>query len=74
MATIALSIVIPDAQVPRVQDAIRGLYNMPTATNAELIEKLRQETISTVKSLVLRWERQQAVATAENAVYNVDAT
>jgi len=47
---------------------------MPTATNAELIEKLRQETISTVKSLVLRWERQQAVATAENAVYNVDAT
>ena len=74
MAILNLSITVPDAQVSRVQDAARGIFEMPAATNPEIIEKLRQETILMVKGIVLRWEKRQAITTAENAPYIVDAT
>lgn len=75
MAVINLAITIPDAQVTRVQEAIRGTFELPpTATNPELIEKLRQETLLMIKRMVLNWEKRLAVTNAENASYDVDAT
>jgi len=72
MAVLNLSITIPDVQLPRIQEAARNAWG--PMTNAEIVERLRQETIQTLKGLVHRYERNLAVSTAENASYDLDAT
>jgi len=73
MAVLNFSITIPDAQVSRVQTAIKGYLGDPNMTNAAAIEGLRQELISRIKEVVLRQERAAAIAAAESGNYNVDA-
>jgi len=74
MATLNFSITIPDAQVTRAQDAIKGYLGDPLMTNASAIEGLRQEFITRIKEIILRRERAAAIVAAEVADYSLDAT
>lgn len=82
MATLNLSVAIPDAQLPRVQAATRAFYGQVETspgvfrdmTNAEIVERLRQEVILTIKGIVHRHEKAVLVAAAEAPIADVDAT
>lgn len=82
MATINLSITVPDAQLPRVQTAARATFGrvddgaggLRDMTNAEIVERLRQEVISMIKQLAQRSERKAAVLAAEAPIIDVSAT
>lgn len=82
MATVNLSIVVPDAQLARVQAAARSTFGqiddgaggLRDMTNAEIVERIRQEVILMVKALVLKAERRVLVQAAEAPITTVDAT
>lgn len=80
MAVIDLSINIPNAQIPRfiagmrasfgkVDDGAGGLRDM---TQAELIERVRQSVIQTLRERVRTAEREEAIRAA--AQPELDAT
>jgi hypothetical protein len=74
MAVLNFSITIPDAQTARAQIAIKAYLGDPLMTNAAAIEGLRQQFIARIKEIVLAHERAAAIAAAEAATYNMDAT
>lgn len=82
MAVLNLSVTIPDAQLPRVQNATRATFGqVPDGaggfrdmTNAEIVERIRQEVIQMLKGIVRRHERAALVAAAEAPIVDVDAT
>jgi hypothetical protein len=74
MAVLNFSITVPDAQVTRVQTALKAYLGNPAMTNPEVVEGLRQEFIARIKEIVVRQEREAAIAAAEAANYSVDAT
>lgn len=82
MATINLSVTVPDAQLPRVQTAARltfgqvpdGSGGFRDMTNTEIVERIRQEVILMLKQLVFRSERQVAIAAAEQPPADLSAT
>jgi hypothetical protein len=74
MAVLNFSITVPDAQVSRVQTAIKSYLGDPGMTNAAAVEGMRQQFIARVKEIVVAHEKTAAVVAAEAANYNVDAT
>lgn len=74
MATLNLSVIIPDAQLSRVQAAARSAYEDPNMTNSQMIERIRQDTILMIKGMVQRYEKALLVAAAEAPIVLVDAT
>jgi hypothetical protein len=83
MATLTLSVTIPDDQVTRLRDAARLHYNSPTMTTAQATAAIRQDVIAMVKTMVRRVEKAAAIAAAElvlrnaiggSTVTDVDAT
>lgn len=73
MAVINLSITIADPEVPRIITACKAVWG-PQMTDVEIVERLRQQVITTVKAVVFDHERNTAVNTAMNAAYVVDIT
>lgn len=61
MATFTLEIQYPDAQGPRILDALRSTYN---ASTAQAVEAFRQSVRSQLQLLVLQHERAQREAGA----------
>lgn len=82
MAVLNLSVTVPDAQIARVQAAARGTFGQVDdglggkrdMTNAELVERLRQETIYMIKRMVFAYEKRQAEIALSNNNFDVDAT
>ncbi len=84
MATINLSVSVPDNQVTRMQTALRtwwgqvedppGSGTMRDLTPAELTEKLRQVVIRNIRDIVKRVEADAAKAQAEAGVTEPDVT
>jgi hypothetical protein len=74
MAILNFSITVPDAQVSRVQTAVKSYLGDPDMTNATAVEGMRQEFIARIKEIVVAYEKTAAVAAAEAANYSVDAT
>lgn len=74
MATLNMSITIPDAQLSRVQVALKDYFGDANMTNAAAVEALRQEVIARIKELVRRKEIAAAHVAADNADYSVGAT
>lgn len=82
MAILNLSVTIPNAQISRVQTAVRAAFGqvpdgtggMRDMTDEELVEKLRQDVIQTIKGMVIQHERSAAIAAAEKLEPVVDAT
>jgi hypothetical protein len=74
MAVLTFNVTIPDAQVARVATAIKAYFGDPGMTNNAAVEALRQEFISRLKDIVVSHDRALAVAAAEAANYDVDAT
>lgn len=77
MATINLAITIPDAQMTRVQAALKTHWaeaGKPTLTNAQVVERLRTSVISSIKDIVKRVEEDAAKASAIATVTEVGAT
>lgn len=68
MATVNLAITIPDAQVARVQTALRSRYNV--STNPEATEEFRREVVSYLRTIVLQEERKAATT----SIIEPDAT
>lgn len=66
MAILNLSITIPDAQLPRIQSAVRAEWGQGL-TNAEIVERLRQEVIVMIRSLTISRERAAAVVPSLDA-------
>lgn len=73
MATINLAIVIPDAQMPRVQAAMRANWGQ-ALTNADLIERLRVAVMANITDITRRFEQDAAKATAVSGVSDVSTT
>jgi hypothetical protein len=82
MATINLSVAVPDAQLPRVQAAARATFGqvddgaggLRDMTNNEVVARLKFETVQMIKSIVHRHEKAVLVAAAEAPIADVDAT
>lgn len=82
MATLNLSVIVPNAQLARVQAAIRatfgqvdnGVGEMRDMTDAELLERLRQDVMMTIRGMVIRYERSAAIKAAEALEPIVDVT
>ncbi len=82
MAVLNLSITVPDAQLSRVQTAARTTFGQVSdgaggfrdMTNAEILERLRQEMILMIKSMVQRSERLALIQASEAPITPVDAT
>jgi hypothetical protein len=74
MAVLNFSITIPDAQAQRVAIAVKAYLGDHNLSDADAIEGLRQEFISRLKNIVAATERAAALAAAETATYDVDAT
>lgn len=81
MGTFNLTVTYPDAQQTRILNALKTYWTTADAdgnpvvpTNAQVVEKLRQVMIANVKDIVLRVERDAAVAAAASGVTPVDAT
>lgn len=82
MASLNLSVTIPDVQLPRVQAAARATYGQVSdgaggfrdMTNAEIVERIRQEVISMLKGVVHNAEKRALVQAAEAPIAQVDAT
>lgn len=88
MAVVNLSVTIPDGQMSRVQaacrahfgqvpsgppDPVTGVVPMRDMTNAEIVERIRQDVISTIKGIVWTQEAEAKRREAE-AIAQVDAT
>jgi hypothetical protein len=70
MPIVNLAINIPDAQLARVQSALKAKYasnGTPNPTNAQAMEGLRQEVLGIIKGTVLAFE-QAAASAAVNPV------
>jgi hypothetical protein len=76
MATVNLSVTIPDALMPRVLQALRAHFGqvplegsqtgeMRDRTPAELQAKLREQTVANIKQIVAEVEARQAAIAAE---------
>jgi hypothetical protein len=83
MATINLVITVPDAQLDRVRNGLKAFWGkiedppgsgqFRDMTNAEVIERLRKETIGNIKRMVLKAET-LAAEKALQTISEVDAT
>ena len=82
MATIPLTITIPDTQISRVQAALRtefgqvpdGSGGFRDMTNAELVARLKEDIILLIKGVVLRQEKQTQLRALETFDPLIDAT
>jgi hypothetical protein len=70
MATLTLSVTVPDDQVTRLRDAARLHYGSPTMTTAQATAAIRQDVIALVRTMVRRHEKAAAIAAAELALRN----
>ena len=74
MATLAFNINVPDADVPRVVAALKYAFNVPTATQPQLMELVRQEVRDKLISLVRNYEELQQKQAASAPVTPLPAT
>jgi hypothetical protein len=74
MATMNISITVPDAQLSRVQTALKTYLGNPAMTNPEAVEGFRLQCVARLKEIVAITEQRAAIAAAEAANYSVDAT
>ena len=74
MAVMNISITVPDAQLSRVQNALKTYLGNPAMTNAEAVEGFRLQCVTRLKEIVAIIEQRAAIAAAEAANYSVDAT
>ena len=73
MAVMNLAITVPDAQLSRVQSALKTYLGNPAMTNAEAQEGFRLQVVARLKEIVARVEKEAAIAAADSASYSVDA-
>lgn len=77
MATFNLTLTYPDGQGPRILAALKAraaTEESPDPTNQQAIEWFRAATISALKDVVLKHERDAAVAAAAAGVSETDVT
>jgi hypothetical protein len=74
MATLNFAVNIPDDQVPRVIAALRYAFGDNTLTQAQLVEKLRENARDKIKSIVVNYERIQRENTLKTPVTPPDVT
>lgn len=74
MAVLNISITVPDAQLTRVQTALKSYLGDPGMTNAQAAEGFRLQCAARLREIVARQELQAAIAAAEAGNYTVDAT
>lgn len=77
MATFNLILTYPDGQGPRIVAALKAraaTEDNPNPTNQEAIEWFRAATINALKDVVLKHERDAAVAAAAAGVSEADVS
>lgn len=73
MATVNFPLTVADADVVRIVTALRRKYGMPTATQAQVVEALRQTFCATLEDIVFQMET-EAAREAVDKVARIDAT
>jgi len=71
--TVQFPIVIQNADIPRVLAALRRKFGMPTGSDAEVVETLRQQFCTTLEGLVYDAEQEAAREAVAN-VTKINAT
>lgn len=71
--TVQFPITVADADAPRVMAALRRKFGMPSGSDADVIETLRQQFCQTLEDLVFTAE-QEAAREAMNNVTRINAT
>jgi hypothetical protein len=74
MATLTFNITVPDADVPRVVTALRHVFKQPAATQAQLIELIRQDVRDKLISMVRNYETLKKRETANEPVSPLPAS
>jgi len=65
MAVIDFQVTIADADIARVQAAARATFGA-ALSDAEIIERLRQELVNRIATIVKSYEKNQALVAANN--------
>ena len=71
--TVPFPITVQNADIPRVMSSLRRKFGMPTGTDAEVIETLRQQFCLTLENLVLEAET-EAAEEAVSKITKINAT
>ena len=71
--TVPFPITIKDTDAPRVIAALKRKFGMPTGSDAEVIETLRQQFCLTLENLVFEAET-EAAEEAVSKITKIDAT
>lgn len=73
IVTVPFPITVQEADTPRVLTALRRKFGMPTGSDAEVIEALRQQFCRTLEDLVFEAEK-EAAEDAVSRITPIDAT
>lgn len=74
MARLDLHIDVPDADMPRLYEAMRVVFGIPGASEAEVVEAIRLYGVANLIGAVQSYEKKKAQAQADAFTSNFGAS
>lgn len=74
MAILDLAITIDDNDLPRLLAACRVVFENPTLTQQQMVDKIREYGMGQLREMVHNHERRLAITAAEAATYSIEVS